>query len=237
MIERWALVSGLKGDLETYELIQRDLRKIPGDKTLFVLGDMIGPDRNCNRLLNRLINPISSDLKPQCIYGWWEEQLLAESGYRGNQKAEALRINGGEQVVNSLLSAVDKAYLSWLASLEFGFVELDCGLIHGSSRDVGDELSMTTPPLTFLDRLTRLNVNRLFTARSTHQFYWELTEAIVESDVMDLSGNRKQQQKIPKKIVIGIGAGKNYTLYDVGSDNTQFLQAGYQSKKGVKGFA
>ena len=46
MIERWALVSGLKGDLETYELIQRDLRKIPGDKTLFVLGDMFGPDRN-----------------------------------------------------------------------------------------------------------------------------------------------------------------------------------------------
>tara|TARA_Y100001968_G_C18956160_1_gene525479 strand:+ start:421 stop:549 length:129 start_codon:yes stop_codon:yes gene_type:complete len=42
-------------------------------------------------------------------------------------------------------------------------------------------------------------VNRLFTERSTHQFYWELTEAIVESDVMDLSGNRKQQQKIPKK--------------------------------------
>ncbi len=110
-------------------------------------------------------------------------------------------------------------------------------MIHGSSRDVGDELSMATPPLTFLDRLTRLNVNRLFTARSTHQFYWELTEAIVESDVMDLSGNRRQQQKIPKKIVIGIGAGKNYTLYDVGSDKTQFLQAGYQSKNGVKGFA
>ena len=64
MIERWALVSGLKGDLETYELIQRDLRKIPGDKTLFVLGDMIGPDRNCNRLLNRLINPKSNELKP-----------------------------------------------------------------------------------------------------------------------------------------------------------------------------
>ena len=57
MIERWALVSGLKGDLDTYELIQKDLKKTPGNITLFVLGDMIGPEKNCNRLLHRLINP------------------------------------------------------------------------------------------------------------------------------------------------------------------------------------
>ena len=54
MIERWALVSGLKGDLDTYELIQKDLKN-SGNIT-FVLGDMIGPE-NCNRLLHRLINP------------------------------------------------------------------------------------------------------------------------------------------------------------------------------------
>ena len=41
MIERWALISGLKGDLDTYELIQKDLKKTPGNITLFVLGDMI----------------------------------------------------------------------------------------------------------------------------------------------------------------------------------------------------
>ena len=29
MIERWALVSGLKGDLDTYELIQKELKKTP----------------------------------------------------------------------------------------------------------------------------------------------------------------------------------------------------------------
>ena len=83
MIERWALVSGLKGDLDTYELIQKDLKKTPGNITLFVLGDMIGPEKNCNRLLHRLINPKSNDLQPWCIYGWWEEQILLESGYRG----------------------------------------------------------------------------------------------------------------------------------------------------------
>ena len=55
MIERWALISGLKGDLDTYELIQKDLKKTPGNITLFVLGDMIGPEKNCNKLLHRLI--------------------------------------------------------------------------------------------------------------------------------------------------------------------------------------
>ena len=212
MIERWALVSGLKGDLDTYELIQKDLKKTPGNITLFILGDMIGPEKNCNALLNRLINPKNNEIRPQCIYGWWEEQLLAESGYRGNQKAESLRINKGEEVIKSLLDAVDKSFLNWIASLQFGFVELDCGLIHGSSRDVGDYLTLDTPPLTLLDRLTRLQVNRLFTARSTQQFHLELKEGVIESVVNDLNGKSNQEQKVPKKAVIGVGAGKNYNI-------------------------
>ena len=93
MIERWALISGLKGDLETYSLIQKNLKKIQGDINLFVLGDMVGAERNCNALIDRLINPLPGDFKPQCIYGWWEDQLLAERGYRGEQKADALRLN------------------------------------------------------------------------------------------------------------------------------------------------
>ncbi len=64
------------------------------------------------------------------------DQLLAERGYRGEQKADALRLNEGESVVKALIDSVDPYYLNWLASLEFGFVELDCGLIHGSSKDV-----------------------------------------------------------------------------------------------------
>ena len=208
MIERWALISGLKGDLDTYELIQKDLKKTPGNITLFVLGDMIGPSKNCNALLNRLINPKSNELRPQCIYGWWEEQLLAETGYRGNQRAEALRINEGEEVVKSLLSSVDESFLNWLASLQFGFVELDCGLIHGSSRDVGDDLTSETPPLTLLDRLTRLQVNRLFTARSKQQFHLELKEGIVNSEEENLNGNRKKEQKVPQKLLLVLGQEK-----------------------------
>ena len=29
---------------------------------------------------------------------------------------------------------------------------------------------------------------------------------------------------------------RNYTLYYLGTDNTQFVQAGYQSEKMIKGF-
>jgi len=86
MIERWALVSGLRGDLETYDLIQRDLKKTRGVTSLFVLGDLVGPERNSDALLDRLKNPHRGDLKPDCIYGWWEEQLLAERGFVVNAK-------------------------------------------------------------------------------------------------------------------------------------------------------
>ena len=36
----------------------------------------------------------------------------------------------------------------------------------------------------------------------------ELIEGIVNSEVEDLNGNRKKEQKVPQKAVIGIGAGK-----------------------------
>ena len=236
-MDRWALLSGLRGDLEVYNLIQRDLKKTRGVETLFVLADLIGPDRNCNALLNRLQNPHRNELKPQCIYGWWEEQLLAERVFRGDRNAEALRLNQGEDAVHALVNAVDSAHLNWLASLHFGFIELDCGLIHGSSADVGDNLTPESSPLVLLDRLTRLDVNRLFTARSTKQFRLELTGGGIDSQVKDLEGHQQHQQTVPKRSVIGIGAGPHYTLYDPGSDQIDFLTAGSQTPSKHRGFA
>ena len=51
-----------------------------------------------------------------------------------------------------------------------------------------------------------------------------------------MNGDHKKEQKVPQKAVVGIGAGKNYTLYDAGTDNTQFVQAGNKSEKRIKGF-
>ena len=234
---RWALISGLRGDLEAYEAIQTDLRHTRRVDTLFVLGDVIGPERECNALLNRLQQPRRGELEPQCLYGWWEDQLLAERGYRGERRADALRLSQGEAAVDALLQAVDPAHMGWLAALQFGFIELDCALLHGSSASVDDSLGPNSSPLLLLDRLTRMEVNRLFTARSGQQFRLELSGGGIQSQVRDLEGERHQQQSVPKRQVIGIGAGVHYTIYDPGSDRLDFLIAGSRPQQRARGFA
>lgn len=234
---RWALISGLRGDLEAYEAIQSDLRLTRRVDTLFVLGDVIGPERDCNALLNRLQQPRRGELEPQCLYGWWEDQLLAERGYRGERRADALRLGQGEAAVDALLQAVDTAQMNWLAALQFGFIELDCALLHGSSAAVDDSLGPNSSPLLLLDRLTRMEVNRLFTARSGQQFRLELSGGGIDSQVRDLEGQRHQQQSVPQRQVIGIGAGIHYTIYDPGSDRLDFLSAGSRPQQRARGFA
>ena len=235
-MERWALVSGLQGDLDLYETIQKDLKRQRGIANLFVLGDLIGPQRNCNALLERLRQPKPSDLAPDCIYGWWEEQLLAESGYRGDRNADSLRQQQGDEAVSQLLAAVNPSHHNWLASLQFGFIELDCALIHGSSADVGDQLTENTSPLILLDRLTRLDVNRLFTARSQRQFRLELTGGELQSHVKDHAGESDHQQAVPKRSVIGIGEGDHYTLYDPATDHLTFLDLSKSRGQRKRGF-
>ena len=234
---RWALISGLRGDLEAYEAIQTDLRHTRRVDTLCVLGDVIGPERECNALLNRLHQPRRGELEPQCLYGWWEDQLLAERGYRGERRADALSLSQGEEVVDALLQAVDPAHMNWLAALQFGFIELDCALLHGSSASVDDSLGPNSSPLLLLDRLTRMEVNRLFTARSGQQFRLELSGGGIESQVRDLEGERHQQQSVPQRQVIGIGTGIHYTIYDPGSDRLDFLSAGSRPQQRARGFA
>ena len=141
-------------------------------------------------------------------------------GYRGEP---AQSTQNRTTSIQELRKAVDPAHVSWLASLQFGFIELDCGLIHGSSADVGDQLKDTTSPLILLDRLTRLDVNRLFTARSGQQFRLTLTGGQIQSNVKDPTGEQQNEQVVPKRSVVGIGSGTNYTLYDPASDRIEFL--------------
>jgi hypothetical protein len=127
--------------------------------------------------------------------------------------------------------------MDWLAGLQLGFVELGCALLHGSSVAVDDSLGPNSSPLFLLDRLTRMEVNRLFTARSGRQFRLELTGGGIDSQVRDLEGQRHHQQSVPPRQVIGIGAGVHYTIYDPGSDRLDFLIAGSNPQQRARGFA
>ncbi len=233
---RWALLSGLRGDLDVYEAVLADLRRHRVE-TLFLLGDLIGPERDCRALLERLQHPRRGELRPHCIYGWWEEQVLAERGYRGERRAEALRRESGKDAVQALLRAVDPGFMDWLAALRFGFVELDCALLHGSSADVGDSLGSATDPLCLLDRLTRMDVNRLFTARSGEQFSVALCGGGITAQVRDLEGEWQLRQSVPSRQVIGVGRGLQYTLYDPGTDHLDFRTAPGPARARLRGFA
>jgi len=226
----WALLSGLRGNLKAYEAVLRDLRR-ERVSTLFILGDLVGPDPSCHALLERLRNPRTGGVATQCVVGWWDEQLLAEWGYRGRSRADGLRAAQGEAAVESLLNAVDQADMAWLANLPFGFRELDCALLHGSSADVSDSLSSDSSPLLLLDRLTRMDVNRLFTGRSGEQFCVELSGGL-DSNLQHLAGVEEHHQSVPARKVIGVGcvnpgptAGPStYCLYNPGSDQVFFQQ-------------
>jgi hypothetical protein len=161
---------------------------------------------------------------------------LVDYGYRGDQTAEVQSDPDGATTMQHLREAVSQDNINWLASLQFGFIELDCGLIHGSSADVGDPLKETTSPLILLDRLTRLDVNRLFTARSGQQFRLQLTGGQIQSKVKDPTGEQQREQAVPKRTVIGIGSGENYTLYDPASDRVEFLSVAVRSRLSNLGF-
>ena len=87
-----------------------------------------------------------------------------------------------------------------------------------------------------MDRLTRLDVNRLFTARSGHQFRLELTGGEIRSKVTDHSGEHQAAQAVPKRSVIGIGQGDHYTLYDPATDHLTFLDLSKSRGQRKRGF-
>ena len=82
----------------------------------------------------------------------------------------------------------------------------------------------------------RLDVNRLFTARCGRQFRVQLTGGQIQSKVVDPAGETEQEHTVPKRSVIGIGSGVNYTLYDPASDHIEFLSVVERSGRSKLGF-
>ncbi|MEL7035208.1 MAG: metallophosphatase [Cyanobacteria bacterium J06592_8] len=231
----WAILSGIEGNLKAYEAVLNDFKQqnFPIEE-LYIIGDLVGLNPQAEAVVERVREPQTGELTPQVCIGWWEEQCFNLYGLGSNIEATELREKYGADGVELLWDCVSRETVQWLKQQHFGFFEFDCLLIHGSSVSVDDELTPQTPPWKLLDRLQRVEANRLFCGRSGLTFQYELETGSIFSSVLTLNEQQPTQTFTPsKKQVIGVGnvgrePGKaTYTLYHPGSDFIEFKEAFY----------
>lgn len=236
----WAILSGIEGNLAAYEVVLQDIRRQHSPVTaLYVLGDVIGLKGDNEGVIRRLQSPRTGEPEPQVCMGWWEEQCLSLHGLSGLPDAPELMAQFGGDGVKHLWESVSRQSVNWLRSLHFGFHELDCLLIHGSTVSSADELTPETPAIQLCDRLIRADANTLFCGRSGLTFECWVTPSELRSTVTTLDGKQdlQEQGKTPRRVV-GIGSvGRNsrqatYTLYNPANNRVTFKTVTYNHAKG-----
>jgi hypothetical protein len=236
----WAIASGIEGNLAAYEAVVADLRKSRQEvENFYLIGDIIGPKVESNRLVKRIQQPRQGEPTPLVCQGWWEEQILILHALGRTGSPTELIDRYGIDMTKTLWDAIDSATLKWVQFLEFGFVELDCFLIHGSSISVSDELTPTIDPIQAIDRLSRMGVNQLFCGRSGLAFEYKIESGSLNSQVQTLDKLTDPTPTIlsPRRIIgvgsVGrIGGKASYTLYHPGSNKLEFKTVRYGAKKG-----
>ncbi|WP_159789650.1 metallophosphoesterase family protein [Sodalinema gerasimenkoae] len=228
----WAILSGLEGNLTAYNAVLDDIRKqaIPVD-AIYILGDVVGLHPQCSQLLEQLRSPQAGEPSPQICTGWWEEQCFNLHGVGPDPQAFALKERYGDEGVEALWNAVPREQVEWLRSLDFGFMELDALLIHGSTVGYDDELTPDTPASVLLDRLIRADANQLFCGRSGLAFEYCLKSGQIASRLTTLDGSQAPISQIlkPRKVV-GVGSvGRipnqaSYCLYCPTTNKVEFRQ-------------
>jgi hypothetical protein len=236
----WAILSGIEGNIAAYEEVLTDLkRQRVSIEALYILGDIVSAHPDSEKVIRRIRNPHLGELIPQVCFGWWEEQCFNLHGLGSSSEPTELFDRYGKDTAKLLWDCVSRETVQWLRSLDFGFFELDCLLIHGSSISVSDELTTQTPPWQMLDRLQRIGANSLFCGRSGRVFEYQLQKGSIATSVISL--DRKQTSQIvtaSQRRVFGVGsvgreAGKaTYTLYDPNSDRVEFKTVFYGKRKG-----
>lgn len=238
----WAILSGIEGNLAAYEAVLADIKKLRQSvEVLYILGDLIAPNTESQKVIQRVRSPRSNEPIPQVCQGWWEEQLLILHGLGRTGEPTELIERYGKPVVKDLWDAVPRELIEWVRSLDFGFFELDCLLIHGSTVSVSDELTPDTPPIQILDRLMRMDANNLFCGRSGLAFEYEIAEGQMTSTVTSLENSVSPQTAIVKpRKVIGVGnVGRiegqaTYTLYNPNTNRIEFKTVRYGDSKGFQ---
>ena len=236
----WAILSGIEGNIAAYEAVLADIkRQRVAVEALYILGDMVAANPDSDTVIKRIRNPNPGELEPQVCIGWWEEQCFALHGVGSTAEPTELIDRFGKKTAKLLWDSVSRETVYWLRSCHFGFFELDCLLIHGSTVSVSDELNPETPPWQMLDRLQRVQANHLFCGRSAQVFEYQLQGGSVNSSVETLDSQKPMQTiTAPKRRVVGVGnVGREpgmatYTLYNPYSDRLEFKTVFYGSKKG-----
>ncbi len=232
---QWAILSGIEGNLAAYEAVLQDIRRQRVPVTdLYVLGDVVGLKGNNEATIARLRAPRSGELNPQVCIGWWEEQCFSLHGLSGPLDAPELMAQFGGDGVKDLWESVSRESVRWLRSCHFGFHELDCLLIHGSTVGHADELTPDTPAIELCDRLIRADANTLFCGRSGLTFECWVTPSELRSTVTTLDGQQEpQEQGKSTRRVVGVGAvGRtpgqaSYTLYNPANNQVAFRTVAY----------
>ncbi len=236
----WAILTGIQGNLTAYNAVLTDLQTLPTPLTaLYLLGDIIGPNPDNPKLIDRLQQPHPHDLTPQLCQGWWEEQALILYGVGQTGDPVELIQDYGKPMAKTLWDAVPRDLLPWLTNLEFGFIEQDSLLIHGSTVHVAEKLTPETPPVLLLDRLQRNQVNRLFCGRSGRTFCCELSNARLEDQITTLTGPHPSTiTTAPTQKIIGVGtvsprpgdppSPATYVLFDPETDRLEYRTVPYR---------
>ncbi|MEM1369564.1 MAG: metallophosphatase [Cyanobacteria bacterium P01_H01_bin.15] len=232
---QWAILSGIEGNLVAYEAVIKDIRQQRNPVSdLFILGDIVGLQGNNEAVIERLRSPRAGELKPEVCIGWWEEQCFSLHLLSASPNAPELMEKFGGDGVKRLWESVSRESVQWLRSLHFGFHELDCLLIHGSTVSYADELTPETPAIELCDRLIRADANTLFCGRSGLTFECLVTPDKLRSTVTTLDGKQEPQDQMKKsRRVVGVGSvGRNpgqaiYTRYNPANDKVTFESVPY----------
>jgi hypothetical protein len=238
----WAILSGIEGNLAAYEAVLADLKRSRSPiEELYILGDVIAPHSGSLPVIQRLRAPRSGEIEPQVCQGWWEEQLLILHGLGRTGEPTELIEQYGRSLVKSLWDAIPRDQVEWVRSLDFGFFELDCLMIHGSTVSVSDELTPDTPPIQMLDRLLRTDANTLFCGRSGLAFQYEIQQGSMTSAIATLDSPAASQiATVQPRQIVGVGSvGRipgqaTYTLYRPNSGEVEFKTVRYGTAKGFQ---
>jgi hypothetical protein len=240
-MEYWAILSGIEGNLAAYEAVLADMRRSRQQiSALYILGDVISPTPEGRKVIERLQKPRRGELEPQVCQGWWEEQLLILYGLGRTGEPTELIERYGNTMVQQLWEAIPRPQIEWIRQLDFGFFELDCLLLHGSSLSVSDELTPESSPIELLDRLMRMDANHLFCGRSGLTFQYEILAGSLNSTILTLEQQDEQSQQTTPRQIIGVGnVGRipnlaTYTLYNPNSNQVRFRSVRYGSAKGFQ---